>query len=363
MTLDPCRFFSTDYDEARAKFLNAADARGLKRTAHLNPHAKGPKGEDLTIDVAVLGPEDAKAGLLVISGTHGVEGYAGSGAQIGWLQATRNASWSAEIKLVLVHALNPFGFAWNRRVNEENVDLNRNFVDHGAAYPQNQAYERLKAAIAPVDLKPETLDFADHELRSYGKEHGVFALQQAISQGQYAHPDGMYFGGNREQWSAGQILHIARRELGRSQRIGIVDIHTGLGAYGHGEIITEDEPSDPRYARSHRWWGDVRSTRAGESVSAHVSGSIDSGLISALPHAEITIGGLEFGTYPTLDVFRALRSDNWLHVVGNPRGPEASPIKAEIRRAFYPDADDWKEMVWKRSEQVLSQAIEALAGG
>ena len=107
----------------------------------------------------------------------------------------------------------------------------------------------------------------------------------------------------------------------------------------------------------------MRSTRAGESVSAHVLGSIDSGLIAALPHAEVTAGGLEFGTYPTLDVFRGLRADNWLHVLGDLRGPGAAAIKAEIRRAFYPDKDDWKEMVWKRSEQVIGQAVDALAAG
>jgi hypothetical protein len=359
----PQTFFSADYSEARAKFIAAAAARGLKHTAYLNPHAKGPKGEDLTIDVAVLGPADAKAGLLVISGTHGVEGYAGSGAQIGWLQSTRNANWPAGMKLVLVHALNPYGFAWNRRVNEENVDLNRNFVDHAHPYPMNLGYELLKSAIAPADLKPETLELADNKLRLYGKEHGLFALQEAISKGQYTHPDGMYFGGRREQWSVGQILHIARREFGHATRVGIVDIHTGLGAYGHGEIITEDEASDPRYTRSKLWWGDVRSTRAGESVSAHVLGSIDSGLIAALPHAEVTAGGLEFGTYPTLEVFQGLRADNWLHILGDPLGHEAPAIKAAIRKAFYPDQDDWKAMVWERSEQVLSQAVEALAAG
>ena len=32
------------------------------------------------------------------------------------------------LRCVLLHALNPFGFAWRRRVNEDNVDLNRNFL-------------------------------------------------------------------------------------------------------------------------------------------------------------------------------------------------------------------------------------------
>jgi hypothetical protein len=263
----------------------------------------------------------------------------------------------------MIHALNPYGFAWNRRVNEENVDLNRNFIDHAGPYPANSGYEHLKTAIAPADLAPETLAAADRQLRDYARAHGVFALQETISKGQYDHPDGMYFGGRREQWSVGQILHIVRREFAHAGRVGIIDIHTGLGAYGHGEIITEDDPAEPRYARSRRWWGDVRSTRAGESVSAHVLGSIDAGLIEALPHAEVTSGGLEFGTHSTLEVFRALRADNWLHVVGDPHSGDAAAIKAEIRRAFYPDEDDWKEKVWNRAETVIAQAVEALVSG
>lgn len=355
-------YFSADYFEARAKFRAAAEARGARLTAHLNPHAKGPKGEDLTIDVAVLGRDDAPAALMIISGTHGVEGYAGSGAQIGWLRSPRNTHAQDSLKLVMVHALNPYGFAWNRRVNEENVDLNRNFVDHTKPYPANPGYEALKSAIMPADLSAETLRAADYVLLAYAQEHSVFAVQEAVSMGQFVHPDGMYFGGVREQWSAGMIRHIARRELGASARVGIIDIHTGLGDYGHGELITEDEASDPRHARTKAWWGDVKSTRVGDSVSADVAGSVDSGLLSALAPAEVTVGGLEFGTTSTLEVFRALRADNWLHMRGNPLGPEAAAIKADIREAFYPDKDDWKEMVWARSESVISQAIAGLLG-
>jgi hypothetical protein len=69
---------------------------------------------------------------------------------------------------------------------------------------------------------------------------------------------------------------------------------------------------------------------------------------------------LEFGTYSTLEVFEALRADNWLHVRGNPADPKAAQIKDDLRCAFYPDRDDWKEMVWLRAESVFAQAIQGL---
>ena len=50
----------------------------------------------------------------------------------------------------MVHAINPHGFAWSRRVTEDNVDLNRNFVDHAQPYPSNPGYEELRAAICPA---------------------------------------------------------------------------------------------------------------------------------------------------------------------------------------------------------------------
>jgi hypothetical protein len=358
---EPLPLFAADYLEAREKFLKAATARGCRLTAHLNPYVKGPKGEELFVDVATTGPSNATSALLLISGTHGVEGYAGSACQIGWLKSERNDAFPRELKIVMIHALNPYGFAWNRRVTEDNVDLNRSFVDHGAC-PGNEGYEELKRAIVPPNLNAETLKEADAVLRAYAKAHSAFALQEAISKGQYKHPDGMYYGGAREQWSAGLFRHIVRRELSDCRTVGIVDFHTGLGPYGYGELICEDPVDSPAYRRARNWWGDtVRSTQAGDSVSAHVNGSIDSAVPALLPRSDVTMTTLEFGTYSTLEVFQALRADNWLHVNGNPRGPEAAAIKTDIRCAFYPDRDDWKEMVWQRAEAVLAQAVKGLA--
>lgn len=357
---NPSTFFSADYFEAREKFRAAAKRRRCELTAYLHPHAKGPNGEDLTIDVATSGPARAAAGVLLISGTHGVEGYAGSACQIGWLSTASDNTWPPELKVVMIHGLNPYGFAWNRRVTEDNADLNRNFVDHGAQYPTNGGYERLKAAIAPKDLEPETLRAASELFRDFIKEYGPFTMQEAVSKGQYEHPDGMYFGGIREQWSAGMLKHIVRRELSACRRVGVVDFHTGLGPFGHGELISEDAPGTPAFERAKSWWPDICSTQSGDSVSAAVIGSIDSCLPDLLPRTEVTVGCLEFGTVWTLQVFDALRADNWLHTRGNPQGNGAPAIKAQIRAAFYPDQHDWKEMIWARGKDVMAQAVQGL---
>ena len=77
--------FSQSYAEARAKFIAAANTRGLTVESHVHPSARGIDGEALSVDAAILGSADGASLLCVISGTHGVEGFCGSGAQIALL--------------------------------------------------------------------------------------------------------------------------------------------------------------------------------------------------------------------------------------------------------------------------------------
>ena len=78
--------FAQTYTEARQKFLQAVqDGGAVLLSSHLNPH-KGPDGEDCITDVAWQGPRDASRLLILVSGTHGIEGYAGSGCHVAWLR-------------------------------------------------------------------------------------------------------------------------------------------------------------------------------------------------------------------------------------------------------------------------------------
>ncbi len=357
----PSDYFSADYAEARDAFLAAAGAAGIAIQSHLNDNAKAPDGSALYTDVARLGPADAPVTLLIQSGTHGVEGFCGSGVQVGFLKTLEQRELPALLQIVLIHAINPYGFAWLRRVTEDNVDLNRNFVDHALPYPPSPHYDTLVDAISPRDISTKAMREANAALRAFSEEQGAPALQAAISQGQYSHPDGVYYGGTFETWSNRTFREIAQASCAASKAVGLIDFHTGLGPYGYGELIIEVGPDDPAYARAHSWWGDsVKSTVGGESVSAHLSGTIDGVLPKMLPGVEVTAGAIEFGTKPSNEVFRALRKDNWLHAFGDPTGADAAAVKAEIRAAFYPDADDWKEMIWNRGREVIDQAISGL---
>src|SRR5438477_12735844 len=119
------KFFSPDYFTARDRFREAAAGAG-GRMETLPLDAKGPGGENLGIDIAWFGAENPRRVLLHSSGLHGVEGFAGSAIQLQLLNDVPTIS--EDTALIVVHVLNPYGMAWLRRSNENNVDLNRNFL-------------------------------------------------------------------------------------------------------------------------------------------------------------------------------------------------------------------------------------------
>ena len=141
----------------------------------------------------------------------------------------------------------------------------------------------------------------------------------------------------------------------------MVDFHTGLGPYGHGEVIMNEPDQSPAYDRAVTWWGDrVRNSISGESVSIHLEATLKKGFSTMLPDAEITAVTLEFGTVEAMQVFKALRAENWLHHHGSISHPRAKEIKTELLRVFYPDNDVWKKQVWEQGKEVVEQVLDHL---
>jgi hypothetical protein len=355
--------FSESYAEARAKFCSAAATAGGALRSWLNPHVKGPNGELLFLDTARFGPADAPDILVLISSTHGVEGHCGSGAQISWLATGGAAKLPKDTGALLVHAINPYGFAWTRRVNEDNVDLNRNFVDHDKAYPKNEGYLAIAEAILPKDWNEASKAETQRVFDAYAQKHGAYGLQGAISSGQYTHADGIFFGGAKQTWSNRTIRVIARQELSHARKVGIIDFHTGLGPFGHGELICAVPPTSKSFPRAKAWYGDeMTSPEGGTSTSAIVVGIMTDAFPQELPDALVVPLAIEYGTYSVPEVLGAVRADNWLHHRGDLKSPLARELKADMKERFFPAGDKWREMVWARADQTIGWALKGLAG-
>ncbi len=360
--MSAARHFAQSYAEARAKFIAAATARGLAIDSRELPGRRGVEGEVLAMDVGVLGPAAAGGMLMLWSATHGIEGYCGSGCQAGLLSDDGfvEAVDEAGVAVLFVHAVNPHGFSHGRRVNEDNADLNRNFRDFTAMPPANAAYAELHALLLPATWPPSIDD--ERALGAWIAAHGERAFQEAVSGGQYAFPDGLFYGGAEPAWSNRTLRGVLREHAAQRVCLGLIDFHTGLGPCGHGEKIYNgrDRPAD--VARARAWWGnDVTSFFDGSSTSAPLVGINGNAIYDECPGVECAAIALEYGTVPLPAVLQALRADHWLH-----NHPAAAPalreaIRVQMRDAFYGNDDAWKETVYVQARDAALTALARLA--
>ena len=356
------RHFAQSYAEGRAKFLQAAEAHDLAVERHVHPGVRGYEDEVLSMDCARLGPAQPDRLLILSSGTHGVEGFCGSGAQAALLhdEDFRSRARASGATALFVHAVNPYGFSHWGRTNEDNVDLNRNFRDHARPHPPNPGYAGVHPLLVSDAWPPAPAREA--EIARYIAERGQFAFQQAVSGGQYEYPEGLFFGGSAPSWSNMTIREVLRAFRASVRRVLWIDFHTGLGPCGHGEIIQSGRDDDAELARATGVWGsEVKSIYKGTSVSARLDGLLAFAAYDELPQAEYTGCVIEYGTLPVMEVLQALRAENWLR--RNPGAPAAqrAAMRRQIRDAFYCDADDWKDKVVEQAGRAAVAALRALA--
>jgi hypothetical protein len=354
--------FRPTFADARATWLALAAARGLAVDSHSHP-LRGPHGEVLAMDVVRDGPADAEALLLTTSAVHGIEGHGGAGIQAGLLKLGEKlrALAGPRTALLHVHAVNPHGFANGRRVNEDNIDLNRNFIDFDQPLPAHPDYADVHGLLLP-DAWPPTAD-NEAALAARLDALGPRRAQMAITKGQHSHPDGLYFGGLAPAWSNTAFRQVLRRHAAGCRRLAWIDLHSGLGPFGVGERIFASMDGGAALTRARQWWGSgVTSVHTGSSTSIPMTGPIQAALDADCPGPDYTGICLEFGTVPLPEMILALRADHWLHQHPQADAALAAGIRAQLRAAFYPDTDAWKRALWQQGLQATQQALAGLAG-
>ncbi|WP_395698755.1 M14 family metallopeptidase [Aquabacterium sp.] len=352
--------FSQSYAEARAKFIAAAEGARLDVESHVHPML-GRDGEQLAMDIVRDGPADAKGVLILSSACHGVEGYCGSGVQIALLRDAefRAQAQAAGVAVLHIHGLNPYGFSWWRRTTHENVDLNRNFHDFSAPLPHNTGYDEIAHLLVPPTWPPS--EEIQQAVARYIAERGLPAWQAAISSGQYAHPEGLFYGGHNPTWSQQTLRHVLQDQGRHCARLGWIDFHTGLGPSGLGERIFACRDDAQALARAKAWWGpNITSIYDGSSTSARLVGMMWMAAYEECPQAEYTGIALEYGTVPITEVLDALRADQWLENHPEIGAPQAAAIKRRMRDAFYTDTPQWKRQVLEQGLEAARQAVSGL---
>ena len=250
--------------------------------------------------------------------------------------------------------------SWWRRVTHEGVDLNRNFLDFSQPLPASPEYDTLAHWLVPEHWPPPAEVQA--ALMRHVAVHGLEATQAAITGGQYSHPLGLFYGGVNPTWSNVTLRHVLQEHGQRCQRLGWIDLHTGLGPSGHGERIfaCRDEPA--ALARARAWWGrEVMSIYDGSSTSAMLTGLMWLAAYQECAQAEYTGIALEYGTVPLMEVIESLRGDHCLECHPEAEAAQGAAIKQRVRDAFYADTEVWKRQVLEHAFEAARQAVQGLS--
>jgi predicted deacylase len=340
--------FPTDYAQARLDFLASLPRSSLPAAHRALPCVgNGPANESLFTDLAWLGPSGAANVMVVISATHGVEGFAGSAAQCMLLSELKHLP--ADTAVLIIHALNPWGFAWQRRCDREGIDLNRNFIDFSRPLPDNPGYRALRKTL--YDTPPEELS---QVLEHWQAEHGRQALEVALSGGQYQDPLGPFYGGRAPAEAHRHMDWLITHFRLAERRLAVIDIHTGLGNWGEGEVICDHPPDSAGTHLAQQWYGGrVTLPAAGTSSSVPKLGLLDYAWHAIMADRGCYVT-LEFGTYSTEQLFRVLLDDHRRHAAGLPGD------MAAMRAHFCPDNRDWQQRVLAQCRQAFQQGLAGL---
>lgn len=362
--MNPLPFYSPDYLTARDAFCAAARRLEWELESYPLAGLAGPAGETLAVDVALSTTRPTAKTLVLSSGLHGVEGHFGSAVILQLLER-----WLAEpsslsnLRVVILHSLNPFGFAWSRRFDQDNIDPNRNFLLPGEDYVGSpDGYAQLDRILNPRRTA-SAFDLFPLQALSSILQLGLPALQQAIAAGQYDFPRGLFYGGA----GPSSVQRLMAAHLGRwlagSEAVMHLDFHTGLGRWGTDQLLIDYPLTAEQTAQLTTWFG-AGSFQTNDSASRAYSARGDFGHWCAARSLarNYIYACAEFGTYSPYRVLSGLRAENQAYHWGQPGDRTTLAAKQRLRELFCPASPAWRRGALERGTELAGQAIRGLNG-
>lgn len=354
-----------EYDTARSAFIRQATQCNAKVGQCALPEYRDSKDTPLSLDGAYLGAARPAKLTLVLSGVHGLEAPAGSAVQSVFLNGAVDIA--ADNGLLMIHAVNPYGFANKTRANESNVDLNRSFIDRQQPSPRNYDYADFHPYFCPEKLNDASLIAAREFIELYERRHGESRANDAIGAGQYDYPDGLYYGGKSTPWSVSALFTLIDELVDRSRltHINVVDLHTGRGEFGEPFFLFFDPLGSKEYALIEQCWGKDRLSQHDELASKYQSyqapkrhGLVLTGIRRFFEPALTAGCVIEFGTYDLWTMYEAELADRWVRFRGSPGDSDTQRLKSLAFRAFTPEENHWRTAVLKHGIEILETAVQ-----
>ncbi|CCW61552.1 unnamed protein product [Phytomonas sp. EM1] len=359
----PERYFSMDYQSAREKFLKAARAVNAETKSHIVFTRDDMR---YFTDSAFLKGEISDKLLVHVCGIRGVEGYIGSAIQNKILEDWSKSS-SGRPSVLFIHAVNPYGMAHNRLLNEEAVDLNHNYIleeEWDEIKHQNSDTEdyiilkQLQSATTAPRLIDRYLFFL-HLIKIVVK-YGWSPLKKSIITGQHQDPNVIFYGGNNVQSSI-RILQELMQTYSKGVTEAIfMNIQTGTGSNRKKTILVHNKNQEEIIKEIFKK-EQVQSVGLPADAMSGGHGRAAGAIRLALGLAPKTlIVTEEFGTSSPLSATRAVALEGAAYHAC-PGSYVHHVMGTWLREAFYPQETKYKKMVLSSGIHAFEDAVHYLS--
>lgn len=367
----PALLFPTNYQEGRQLWqetLGYLKNKGLHLQSGFLPVDTVHQPE-LAIDWAYVESKKVSHRLIVVnSGIHGVEAPTGMAIQNQWLRSSDFLKVLEHSSVLIIHGLNPHGFFYQRRVTANNVDLNRNFMLFEEDLTTiNPAYSELKDFLNPQQSLQITLW---QDVKLFLKtlwilwKQGRKALSQAVLEGQYRYPEGIYYGGKIPEPQSPMIMGLYQEMASSKKKILHIDLHTGYGARGKLHLLSSRELlEEPDFKVV---FNDLSLDFGDDKNFYKTHGSFDSYIFTYWSKQNRTVVPItfEFGTMnsqTTLGGFWSLRNmiyENQAHHHATQDPQSKEQIYHDFTNMFAPQDSLWRKLVLDQGLQHLNLLSE-----
>jgi hypothetical protein len=369
-------YFPPSYEDSRARFL--LDLERIRFKWPLTRLGAHPLKDHPSLGIDWLWAEPRKHDTLVIvtTGQHGIEGYAGAAMLKIFMQEFAPRLDHTNTGLLLVHAINPWGMQHRRKVNENGVDLNRNFISDGNFDPAlNPDFKMLADLLTPGrpvrSAARESLSFWWRVLKAI-LTVGTSRLSTAALLGQHHTPEGFFYGGQGHEEGTSVLMALYQKALEEYRSVVQMDMHTGYGPrHQMNIIIPPAEPLSSRQAAHKFGYPRVQKIDAREFYAIHGDmGEYFYRLRDAHhPGKGLFACGFEFGTFgdslpARLRSLRAMVLENQLHHHGAQNERARKWVRREFDGLYFPTRAGWQRKALadcRRAFEGILKAYDLLA--
>ncbi|MBX2839975.1 MAG: DUF2817 domain-containing protein [Gammaproteobacteria bacterium] len=351
-----------NYFASRVHFMEQAMRANAKLDSH-QVNAVGPDNQALFIDVASLISQNDTHRLFITSGVHGVEGFIGAAIQNQVMAQLEQSGTPNQTGVILIHAANPWGFAHLRRVNEHNIDINRNFFDIANTKSSNfDSYAKLNSVINP-NRPPTRLGELSHWAKVsklIAQHRGIRSLAGPIAAGQAEFPKGLFYAGSSATESSTTLQELVLNFSKDVEDITILDVHSGLGPSGKVTLIgnTNRLAKSERQSTLQRHYEQPVILDDAYDNAYNAQGSWCQWCQRALNDKRFLYLCIEIGTVNPIKLFSALRRENQAHHWSKINSAEYVKTKRALLNVFAPRTQQWKESAIAEAMHTIDTAFK-----